>query len=150
MSTPQRTPARVKLVVDRATADVLRLETKKVLMFGHEPFEDFLDYSPEAQYALAMRFQDAIDVITAVGWDPDARAAKADTFEIHLSDDLAKQLARRRLDLSATNTDRLNDLDDDQLIPAGVMADITADRNAAAILDRLIGTYAATRARRQR
>ncbi len=70
MSTPQRTPARVMLVVDRTTADVLRLEAKKILMFGHEPFEDYLDFSPEAQYALAMRFQDAIDLITTVGWAP--------------------------------------------------------------------------------
>ena len=149
MSTPQRTRARVKLVVDRDTADVLRLETKKVLMFGHEPFEDFLDFSPEAQYALAMRFQDAIDVITAVGWDPNACAAKAVRFEVHLSDDLVKQLARRRLDLSATNTDRLNDLEDNEPVPADLMAEITADRHAAATLDRLIGTYAATRARQR-
>jgi hypothetical protein len=94
MSTPQRIHARVRLAVDRATADVLRLEAKKVLMFGHEPFEDLLDYSPEAQYALAMRFQDAIDLISAVGWDPNANTVRADTFTIALSDDLDKQLAR--------------------------------------------------------
>ena len=149
MSTPQRTRARVKLAVDRDTADVLRLETKKVLMFGHEPFEDFLDFSPAAQYALAMRFQDAIDVISAVGWDPDAGAAKAETFEVYISDDLAKQLARRRLDLSATNTDRLNDLDENEPVPADVMAEITADRDAAATLSRLIGAHAAARARQR-
>jgi hypothetical protein len=150
MSTPQRTHARVKLAVDRDTADVLRLEAKKVLMFGHEPFEDLLDYSPEAQYALAMGFQDAIDLISAVGWDPDARAAKADAFDVHLSDDLVKQLARRRIDLGATNTDRLNDLDDNDRVPADLMAEITANRNAAATLDRLIGTYTVAVARRQR
>jgi hypothetical protein len=70
MSTLQRTCARV-LVVDRETADVLRLEAKKVMDFGHELFEDFLLYGPEAQYALAMRFCDATALITAVGWDPD-------------------------------------------------------------------------------
>jgi hypothetical protein len=66
MSTPQRTHARIKLAVDRTTADVPRLGSKKVLMFNHELFEDLLEYSPGAQYALAMRFQDAIDVITTV------------------------------------------------------------------------------------
>jgi hypothetical protein len=141
MSTPQRTHARIELAVDRTTADVLRLETKKVLMFNHELFEDLLDYSPAAQYALAMRFQDAIDVITTVGWDPDTTTAKADTFEVHLSDDFVEQLTHRRVDLSATNTDRLSHLDGSGPVPADVMAEITADRNAAATLDRLIGTY---------
>jgi hypothetical protein len=148
MSTPQRTHARVLLAVDRDTADVLRLEAKKVLMFGHELFEDLLDYSPEAQYALAMRFQDAIDLITTVGWDPHANTAKADTYEVALTDDLVKQLARRRIDLGATNIDRLDDLDNDEPIAANLLAEITADRHAAATLDRLIGTYTVTRAKR--
>jgi hypothetical protein len=148
MSTPQRIHARVTLVVDRSTADVLRLEAKKVLMFGHDLFEDLLDYSPEAQCALAMRFQDAIDLITAVGWDPDANAAKADTFKVALSDDLAKQFARRRLDLSATNTDRLDGLDENQPVAADLLAEITADRHAAAALDRIIGEYTVARKRR--
>jgi hypothetical protein len=150
MSTPQRTHARVTLAVDRPTADVLRLETKKVLMFGHEPFEDFLDYSPEAQHALAVRFQDAIDLITAIGWNPDAPDAKANTYDIHLTDDLVKQLACRRLDLSATNTNRLDDHDDNEPIPHDLLAEITTDRNAATTLDRLIGNYTVAIARRQR
>ena len=75
MSTPQRTLARVKLTVDRYTADVLRVQAKNILVFNHEYFEDFLDYSPEAQYALAMRFQDAIDVISTVAWDPNTTTA---------------------------------------------------------------------------
>jgi predicted nucleic acid-binding Zn finger protein len=37
---------------------------------GHELFEDFLLYGPEAQYVLAMRFCAATALITAVGWDP--------------------------------------------------------------------------------
>jgi hypothetical protein len=138
MSTPQRIHARVTLAVDRDTADVLRVEAKKVLMFGHDLFEDLLDYSPEAQYALAMRFQDAIDLITAVGWDPDANG---DTFKVALSDDLAKQFARRRLDLGATNRDRLDGLDENEPIAADLLAEITADRYAAAALDRVIGEY---------
>ena len=149
MSTPQRTHARVKLVVDQTTADVLRLEAKKVLMFGHEPFEDLLDYSPEAQWALIMRFQDAFDLIAALGCDPHASTARADSYEIYLSDDLVRQLARRRLDLGATNRDRLNDLDGEP-VPAELMAEITADRNAAATLDRLIGAYTVAIAHRHR
>jgi hypothetical protein len=80
MSTPQRSYGRVMLAVDRTTADVLRLEAKKVLMFGHELFESFLDLSPEAQYALAMRFQDAIDLISTVGWAPDAPSPRPTRF----------------------------------------------------------------------
>jgi hypothetical protein len=150
MSTPQRTHARVPLTVARNTADVLRLEAKKVLMFGHELFEDYLDFGPEAQYALAMRFQDAIDLITAVGWDPDTNAAQAETFEVGLTDDLIKQLARRRIDLGATNSDRLDGLDDNEPISADLLAEITADRNAAAELDRLIGAYTVAIARTRR
>jgi hypothetical protein len=105
-----------------------------------------LDYSPEAQYALAMRFQDAIDLITTVGWAPDATAAKADTFEIPVTDDLIQQLAHRRVDLAATNRHRLDDVDQNQPIPADVMAEITADRNAATELDRVIAAYTVARA----
>ncbi len=145
MSTPQRIHARIKLTVDRTTADVLRLEAKKILMFNHEPFEDYLDLNPETQYTLAMRFQDAIDLIAAVGWTPDTTAAKADRFEVPVTDDLVKQLARRRVDLVATNHHRLDEfdeLDEGETIPADVMAEITADRNAAAELDRVIAAYA--------
>ncbi len=141
MSTPQRTRARVMLVVDRTTADVLRLEAKKILMFEHELFADYLDLSIDAQYELAMRFQDAIVLITVVGWAPDAKAPKADTFKIPVTDDLIKQLARGRVDLAATNRDRLDGVEDGEPIPADVMAEIAADRNAAAELDRVIAAY---------
>ena len=141
MSTPQRSYDGVLLTVDRTTADVLRLEAKKVLMFGHELFENYLDLSIEAQYELAMRFQDAIDLITAVGWVPHTTAAKADTFEVPVTDDLIKQLACRRVDLAGTNRDRLDGLDDHEAIDADLMAEITADRNAATELDRVIAAY---------
>jgi hypothetical protein len=52
--------------VDPSTADVLRLEAKKVLMFGHEPFEDFLDYIPAKQLAL--------DLLTDIGADKHTNA----------------------------------------------------------------------------
>jgi hypothetical protein len=96
-----------------------------------------------------MRFQDAIDLITTDGWDPNASTAKADTYEIGVTDDLARQLAHRRMDLSAINADRLDDLPDNKPIAADLLAEITADRHAAATLDRLVGTYSAARARRR-
>ena len=55
MSTPQGNYA-CRISVDPLTADVLRVEAKKVLMFSHEPFEDFLDYVPTKQLALADSF----------------------------------------------------------------------------------------------
>jgi hypothetical protein len=70
MSALQRIHARTMLSVDRETADVLRLEAKKVAMLEHELFEDFLDFSPLGQYALALRYRDVFDLIDAVGWDP--------------------------------------------------------------------------------
>jgi hypothetical protein len=149
MSTPQRTHAAVTLVVDRYTAGVLRLEAKKILMFGHEPFEDFLDLSPEAQCVLAMGFQDAIDLITAVGWDPDSAQAKATSYEVPLTDDLVKDLAHRRVDLAASTTERLNEFREGEPIPADVMTKITANRNAVGALDHLIGAYTVAVAQRQ-
>jgi hypothetical protein len=144
MSTPQRIHARM-LVVDRTTADVLRLEAKKVMDFGHELFEDFLLYSPDAQYALATRFGDATALITAVGWDPDTVNPDADAFEVPLTDDLIEQLCHRRLDLAFTNKDRLDGLDPNTPIDPELLTEITKDRLAAQALDRLITTYTTAR-----
>jgi hypothetical protein len=58
MSTHQGNSA-CPITVDRPTADVWRLEAKKVLMFNHEPFEDYLDYLPSRQLALADIYRDA-------------------------------------------------------------------------------------------
>jgi hypothetical protein len=41
-----------RITVDREVADVLRIEAKKVLMFNHEWFEEFLDFTPVGQEAL--------------------------------------------------------------------------------------------------
>jgi hypothetical protein len=60
-----------RISVDPSTADVLRIETKKVLMFNHDPFEDFMDYVPTKQLALADVYRDATAVIDALGWDPE-------------------------------------------------------------------------------
>ncbi len=149
MSTPKRTHAHVTtLTVDRPTAAVLRIEAKKILMFGHEPFEDFLDLSPADQFLLAMGFQDAIDLISTVGWDPMSPPAMANTYDIPLTDDLVKELANRRVDLGATITDRLSDFEGDEPLPADVLAELTDDRHAATTLDRIIGTYSVVAAAR--
>ena len=59
------------ITVSPSDADVLRVEAKKVLMFNHEPFEDFLDYVPVKQLEIADIYRDATAVIDALGWDPD-------------------------------------------------------------------------------
>jgi hypothetical protein len=141
MSTPQ--PSRVRvLTVDRETANVLRLEVKKVLVFNHELFEDFLEFGPEAQKALSMRFRDASDLIDVLGWNPDDDHADTATFEVPLTDDLVEQLRHRRWDLAATNLDRLDGVGVHEAIPPDLLAEITVDRLAAGALDRVIGSYA--------
>jgi hypothetical protein len=131
------------VVVDRETADVLRLEAKKVMDLGHELFEDFLLYGPEAQYALAMRFCDATALITAVGWDPNKVDADAEEFEVPLTDDLVEQLRHRRYDLAMTNVDRLPESNGP--ISPELLAEITVDRLACGALERLFRAHAKAR-----
>jgi hypothetical protein len=144
MSTPQRTHA-CTITVDRETADVLRLEAKKVMVFNHELFEDFLDFGPEAQRALSMRFCDASDLIEAIGWNANADHTDETTFEVPLTNDLIEQLRQRRWDLAATNIDRLDGIGANEPIPPDVLAEITTDRLAARALDDLIGDYTIAR-----
>ena len=143
MSTPQRTHARV-ITVDPETGDVLRRETKKMMDLGHELFEDFLLYGPEAQYVLAMRFCAATALITAIGWDPDQDDPNTTSFEVPLTDDLIEQLRHRRYDLARCNNDRLDGLPVDKPIDPDLLDEITHDRLAAQALDRLFDTYART------
>jgi hypothetical protein len=144
MSTPQ--PSRVRMItVDRKTADVLRLEAKKVMVFNHELFEDFLDFGPQAQHALTMRFRDASDLIDAIGWDPNNNHSETATFDVPLTDDLVEQLRQRRWDLAATNLDRLDTISANDPIPPDLLTEITTDRLAAQALDNLIGDYAIAR-----
>jgi hypothetical protein len=70
MSAPQGSYA-CRITVSPSDADVLRVEAKKVLMFNHEDFENFLTYVPVKQLELADIFRDATAVIDALGWDPD-------------------------------------------------------------------------------
>jgi hypothetical protein len=142
MSALQRIHARTTLTVDRETADVLRLEAKKVAMFEHDLFEDFLDFCPEAQHSLALRYRAVFDLIDAVGWDPDATEATTETYEVPLSDDLIDLLHRRRYDLAMTNADRLPD--NNGPISPELLAEITVNRLAIGALHRLINRYTNT------
>ena len=99
MSTPERIYARAMLTVTRETADVLRLEAKKVAMFEHDPFEDLLDFCPGAQYGLARRYRDIFDLIDAVGWDPETVDPAKRRFKVPLTDDLINLIGLRRYDL---------------------------------------------------
>ena len=56
-----------RISVDPSTADALRIEAKKVLMFNHDPFEDYLDYIPTKQLALADVYRDATAVTSGRG-----------------------------------------------------------------------------------
>jgi hypothetical protein len=142
MSTPHPTHARVNVVVDREIADVLRLEAKKVVMFEHDLFEDFLDFSPDAQYGLSMRFRTAFDVIDILGWHPEKTDPTATSFEVPLTDDLINLLGLRHHDLAMTNADRLDDLDVNEPIESELLAEITITRLAIQALNRLFGAYA--------
>ena len=142
MSTLQRIHARTILSVDRETADVLRLEAKKVAMLEHEVFEDFLDFSPGAQYGLALRYRAVFDLIDAVGWDPDTAepAKRRRRFEVPLTEDLIDLLGLRHEDLGLAVNDRIGEHDGP--MPPEVLEEITTDRLARVVLDRLFRAYA--------
>jgi len=139
MSAPQGSFA-CHITVDPSTAAVLRLEAKKVLMFGHEPFEDFLDYIPAKQLALADVFRDATAVVDALGWDPDTNPDH-DNVQVPLTRGHVEQLHRRRGDLLDTNLDLLTDIGADNDANAIVMAEIHANRHGVEALNRVFDTY---------
>jgi hypothetical protein len=139
MSTPQRTHAPTMVVVDRQTADVLRAEAKKVAMFEHDPFEDLLDFSPDAQHGLFQRYRDVFDLIDAVGCNPEKVDPDQESFEVPLTEDLINLLGLRRYDLAMSNADRLPD--GTEPISPETLEAITHDRLAAQTLDRLFTTY---------
>jgi hypothetical protein len=142
MSTPQGNPA-CRITVDPPTADVLRVETKKVLMFNHDPFEDFMDYVPTKQLALADVYRDATAVIDALGWDPEM-APHTDDFEVPLTRGHIDQLHERRCDLLATNLDLLTDIGADNDTNAVVMAEIHHNRHGVEALNRVFDAYSDT------
>jgi hypothetical protein len=142
MSTPQGNSA-CRISVDPSTADVLRIETKKVLMFNHDPFEDFLDYVPAKQLALIDVYRDATAVIDALGWDPEM-VPHSESVEVPLTRGHIQQLHERRCDLLATNLDLLTDIGADNDTNALITADIHANRRGVEALNRVFDAYTDT------
>jgi hypothetical protein len=132
-----------RITVDPSTADVLRIETKKVLMFNHDPFEDYLDYTPRRQLKLADVYRDATAVIDALGWDPEM-TPHTDSVEVPLTRGHIEQLHERRCDLLATNLDLLTDIGADNATNAVVMSEIYANRHGVEALNRVFDAYANT------
>ena len=112
-------------------------------MFGHEPFEDFLDYVPAKQLALADVFRDATAVIDALGWDPDT-VAHRESVEVPLTAAHVQQLHVRRCDLLATNLDLLDNIGADNDANAIVMSEIHSNRHGVEALNRVFDAYSAT------
>jgi hypothetical protein len=132
-----------RIKVDPSTADVLRIEAKKVLMFNHEPFEDFLDYIPTRQLALADVYRDATAVIDAIGWDRDSEPER-ESVEVLLTIGHVEQLHRRRCDLLDTNLDLLTDIGADNHTNAIVMSGIYNNRHGVEALNRVFDAYTDT------
>jgi hypothetical protein len=142
MSTPQGNSA-CRISVDPSTADVLRIEAKKVLMFNHDPFEDFLDYIPTKQLAIADVYRDATAVIDALGWDPEM-VPHTDSVEVPLTRGHIEQLHERRCDLLATNLDLLTDIGADNDANTVLMSDIHANRHSVEALNKVFDAYSTT------
>jgi hypothetical protein len=142
MSAPQGSYG-CRITVDPSTADVLRIEAKKVLMFNHEDFENYLDYVPVKQLELADIFRDATAVIDTLGWDPDINPPRT-TFNVPLTHAHIEQLHHRRADLLDTNLDLLTDIGADRHANAITMAEIHANRHGVEALNRVFDAYTNT------
>ena len=142
MSAPQGSYG-CRITVSSSDADVLRVEAKKVLMFNHDPFEDFLDYVPVKQLALADIYRDATAVIDAVGWDPRINPPRK-TFNIPLTHSHIEQLHKRRTDLLDTNLDLLTEIGADKHDNAITMSEIHANRHSVEALNRIFDAYSDT------
>ncbi len=112
-------------------------------MFNHEPFEDYLDYVPAKQLALADIFRDATAVVDALGWDPDATVT-TDSVEVPLTAGHVQQLHKRRCDLLDTNLDLLTDIGADRDHNAIVMSEIHANRHGVEALNKVFDAYSDT------
>jgi hypothetical protein len=142
MSAHQGNPA-CRITVDPSTGDLLRVEAKKVLMFNHEPFEDFLYYVPAKQLVLADIYRDATAVIDAIGWDPDTDPQR-ESVEVPLTAAHIQQLHKRRCDLLDTNLDLLEDIGTNAEALDIIMAEIHANRRAVEALNRVFDAYSDT------
>jgi hypothetical protein len=132
-----------RITITLSDADALRVEAKKVLMFNHEEFEDFLDYVPVKQLELADLFRDATAVIDALGWDPDINPPRT-SFDVPLTRGHIEQLHHRRADLLDTNLDLLTDIGAGNATNAIVMSDIYANRHSVEALNRVLDAYTNT------
>jgi hypothetical protein len=141
MSTQQRNHA-CPIVVDPSLGTILRRETLVVLEDHHHYFEDFSEFSAEAQHALSVIFRYAFAVLDALGW-PDPHQG---TIEVPLTAGHIGRLRRRRYDLGMANLDRLDTLDatTDTEEAATIRSLIDTDRLAAQSLDRLFSTFTQT------
>jgi hypothetical protein len=112
-----------------------------VLEANHHYFEEILEFGPEAQHALSVIYRDAFAVLDAIGWP---RADAPVTVDVPLTAGFIEQLYRQRYDLGHTNINRLDLLDgaSTETEAATIQAAINADREAAHILDSLLGSYA--------
>ena len=143
MSAPQGSYG-CRITVSPSDADVLRVEAKKVLMFNHEDFENFLDYVPVKQLELADIFRDATAVIDAVGWHPDICVPNR-SVEVPLTHAHIEQLHNRRGDLLDTNLDLLSDLlGADKATNTIIMSDIHTNRHGVEALNRILDAYTNT------
>jgi hypothetical protein len=142
MSAHQGIPACL-ITVDPSVADMWRVEAKKVLMFNHEPFENYLDYVPAKQLALADVYRDATAVIDALGWDPDTDVQQ-DRVQVPLTSGHIQQLHKRRCDLLDTNLDLLEDIGNDTDDLAIIMADIHANRRSVETINHILDSYSTT------
>jgi hypothetical protein len=132
-----------RITVDSLTGDLLRLEAKKVLMFNHEPFEDFMDYIPAKQLTLADIYRDATAVIDALGWDPDTNVPR-DRVEVPVTAGHIHQLHKRRGDLLDTNLDLLEDIGNDAEDLSILLAEIHANRHSVEAINRVLDAYSDT------
>jgi hypothetical protein len=132
-----------RITVSPSDADVLRVEAKKVLMFNHDPFENFLDYVPVKQLQLADIYRDATAVIDALGWDADINPPR-DTFSVPLTHAHIEQLHHRRADLLDTNLDLLTDIGANPSTNATVTSDIHTNRHSVEALNRVFDAYTNT------
>jgi hypothetical protein len=142
MSAPQGSYG-CHITVSPSDVDVLRIEAKKVLMFNHEDFENYLDYVPVKQLELADIYRDATAVIDAVGWDADI-CVPFSSVEVPLTRGHIEQLHERRADLLDTNLDLLTYIGADNATNAIIMSDIHANRHSVEALNRVLDAYTNT------
>ncbi len=142
MSAPQGSYG-CRITVISSDADVLRIEAKKVLMFNHEEFENFLDHVPVKQLRLADIFRDATAVIDAVGWDPRINPPRT-TFTVPLTPGHVEQLHKGRADLLDHNLDLISDIGADNDTNAIITSEIHANRGSVEALNRIFDAYTNT------